>query len=214
MKRINERKDILYFRTSHSTFGSSMSVTLKMNYRYMYGISCWSNAIWKYLFHHRKCLSSLRCPFHRWLLLWSSLASLLSHRNTTPRWMRARTIAARRRRREIKTTMKTITLCCCLFISNLHHIKIVFGYFCCFVSFGFILAAQKLHVPPFVFGKRSKIFCTYFCGILFKREQRLVLQTTFTHYHFCHRSLVGYIDFESIQWNAWKAKGIRICGYH
>lgn len=26
-----------------------------------------------------------------------------------------------------KKTMKTITLCCCLFISNLHHIKIVFG---------------------------------------------------------------------------------------
>lgn len=44
--------------------------------------------------------------------------------------------------------MKTITLCCCLFISNLHHIKIVFGrFFSSFFGLVFISAAQKLHVP-------------------------------------------------------------------
>lgn len=74
-------------------------------------------------------------------------------------------------------TMKTITLCCCLFISNLHHIKIVFGYFCdvVYVSFGFILAVQKLHVPFSSLGLVVVNMRTHFCGILSTREQRLTV---------------------------------------
>ena len=55
-----------------------------------------------------------------------------------------------------------------------------------------------------------RLFVGWLCFFLsLKSSDRRELQTTFTYYHFRHRSAVEYIDFESISSTWKKAKGIR-----
>lgn len=132
-------------------------------------VSCWSNAMWKYTFFitesvwDRVTRLLVMSISPGWLLLFPGHSRLLdANQYTTLSLSSSRTRArihknksSRRRRRtserEKRKTMKTITLCCCLFISNLHHIKIVFGPFFPSVVRGFICAAFKNYMclfPP------------------------------------------------------------------
>lgn len=85
--------------------------------------------------------------------------------------------------------------------------------FCSLCGSGLYLCCSKIICAFFFFSYQECV--VVFCGLRslvlsLKSSGRGELQTTFTYYHFRHRSVVVYIDFESMSASAWKkAKGIR-----
>lgn len=123
--------------------------------------------------------------------------------------------------------MKTITLCCCLFISNLHHIKIVFGrsFFPCslhlsrplslvFKTKNYMCACFSLFASQESVVYISVGLFSFFWVILYG-EQRPIVADDIHSLSFTLSIGYVHIDFESIQCACvcvvWMVKGIRKC---